>query len=138
MTKPTPKPKMLTADAFAKKAKKRRTAIVDLPALGGAVKIQNLTVGEYDECVELAKIKDTMGRPVYNDAGGEAIDEGRFATLCFLAALVEPEVTPEMLGSIDDLHAGVFTHITACIRELSGIQEGAVSELERRFPPPAE
>jgi hypothetical protein len=122
-------PKPVTAAQFVKRAKSRRTVTRDIPGIG-PVKLQKLTVGEYDECIELAKVRDNDGNLVLDNAGNVQVDEDKRATLLLIAQIAEPALTLEQVGSIDDFDVDTYLSLRAALAELGIRQE----EAEARFP----
>lgn len=134
-TKTATKPakRTLTAGQFAKGVTKRRTLEVELPELGGSVVLQKLSVGEYDQCLELAKVVDENGDKILDSLGNEIIDPTKRATLLILAAIVEPAMSPDMVADVDDWDMTVYMRLLTAQIDLGNDNASAVEAAQKRF-----
>ena len=114
---------ILTADAILG-ATKLEERIVEIPELGGSVKIREFDKGRQQWIRNQAKDRRT-GK----------IDEGKLELLLFAYGVVEPAFTVEQVQALAKVKASVLDTVLKAISELSGMTDEAVEEEAATFPP---
>jgi hypothetical protein len=116
-----PKGKRLSKEDFLQKKFKRTKGEVELPAMGGSVEVQRLTVGQRRKL------------PPMVDENGERSLKSMASS--FAAVVVDPVFTVEEAeGFLDDMEATDLDEIYVKLAELTGTEEDRAA-LEREFRP---
>ena len=114
------KPKTLTRDQLLASSVETETYVI--PELGGAVVLRSLTRQEQKDIGREATIEGK-----YDDALGEA--------LTIVKALVDPVLTPDDIGALQQHKAGVIDRLLVKVTVLSGYGRASIEAAKANFRP---
>lgn len=114
------KKKTLTRDQLLTPSVETET--YDIPELGGAVVLRSLTRQEQKD----------IGRESLVDG---KTDEGLAESLTIVKAVVEPELTPDDVGALQQHKAGVIDRLLMKIANLSGYGRVSIDQAKANFRP---
>lgn len=115
--------KTITFDDIVNIGKKRvdDTKIVEVPALGGSVKLRQISGSEHDAAIALGSV-------------GDSFDQHAVARAQIIASLVEPELPADEAESIiDNLPVMAFGQLHQLVIAHSGLGVRGVEELVKMF-----
>ena len=96
---------------------------VDIPELGGAVRIKAFNKGEQQYIRRLATDRRT-GK----------IDTDKMELMIIVRGVIEPQFTTESVERLKLVQASVLDRIISAISEISGMKDEAVEAAEATFP----
>ena len=96
---------------------------VEIPELGGSVKIRAFSKGEQQYVRRLATDRKT-GK----------IDTDKLELMILIRGVTEPQFTPESVERLKLVQASVLDRIISAISEISGMNDEAVEAAEATFP----
>lgn len=103
--------------------------LVDVPELGGAVKIRAFTKAKQQEL----KNQATLKHAAHGKKAGE-IDSDYLEMLMLVHGVVEPELKSEHVIRLKQHPAGIIDRINKAILRINGMSEEAQQDAERTFP----
>ena len=115
-------PKMLSADDILT-ATELEERTVEVPALGGSVRIREFDKGTQQWIRQQAKDRRT----------GE-LNEGKLELLLFAYGIIEPKFSLDQVQHLRKVKASVLDPVLREITELSGMTDTAVKAEEATFP----
>lgn len=114
------KPKTLSRDQLLSSSVETETYVI--PELGGAVVLRSLTRQEQKDIGREATIDGK-----YDDALGECLQ--------IIKAVVEPELTADDVGALQQHRAGVIDRLLVKVNSLSGYGRASVEAARANFRP---
>lgn len=98
-----------------------RERVIEVPELGGHVRIREFTKGVEQELRRRAMV-------------GQEIDSDRFELLLLIYGIVEPSLSEDHLGLLRNLPAGVVNRLVRAVLELNGMLPEQLRAAEKSFP----
>jgi hypothetical protein len=98
----------------------RPSKVVEMPEWGGAVKVQALSLGAFQDAQEAATV-----------AGD--VDEMKLAVELIVRGVVDPQLSSEHAAELRDKSIAAVMRLMNEIANLSGVTEEALKQAERQF-----